>query len=243
LSRHQEHALFTRYRRDGSPAARDALVARFLPLARHLARRYAARADIDDLNQVASIGLLKAIERFDPDRATAFSSFAVPTILGELRRYFRDYGWTIRVPRALQELSLRLDRASEQLTGELGRAPTAAELAEHAGTTTEEVLEALATRTAHRPDSLDRPFSDDDSEAVIMERAGGQLDRGFRAVEDAATVDVLLSGLPDRERAILELRFQQQLTQAEIGQRFGLSQMHISRLIRASIATLQDTAA
>jgi RNA polymerase sigma-B factor len=237
----RDHALFVRYRRDRDAATRDALVARFMPLALHLARRYHSSADHDDLAQVASIGLLKAIDRFDPERGLAFSSFAVPTILGELKRYFRDHGWTVRVPRDLQELTLRLDRAVERLTSTLGRAPTAAELAEHVNASTEQVIEALAARSAHRPDSLDRPLSD--GEEGVMSHLGGENDANFERAEDAATIDALLPGLGERDRAILELRFQQDLTQAEIGRRVGLSQMQISRSIRASIATLQDLAA
>ena len=236
----RDQALFARYRRDRDAATRDALVARFLPLALHLARRYHTRADNDDLAQVASIGLLKAIDRFDPERGLAFSSFAVPTIVGELKRYFRDHGWTVRVPRDVQELTLRLERATEQLTGALGRAPTAAELAEHVSASAEQVVEALAARSAHRPDSLDRPLSD--GEEGVMSHVGGEDDPNFERAEDTATIDALLGGLTERERLILELRFHHDLTQAEIGRRIGVSQMQISRSIRTSIATLQDIA-
>jgi RNA polymerase sigma-B factor len=242
IQRVSDHALFVRYAHDRDPATREALVEQFMPLAKHLARRYAGRADGDDLLQVASIGLLKAIERFDPDRGLAFSSFAVPTILGELKRYFRDSTWTVRVPRDLQELSLRLDSTSQELTGTLGRAPTAAELAEHTGTSLEQVVEALATRSAHSPDSLDRPYGDGEDEDP-KDRMGGQVDPGYREVEDITTVDTLLAGLSDRDRLILELRFRGDLTQAEIGERLGLSQMHISRIIRRSIAALQGVVA
>jgi RNA polymerase sigma-B factor len=237
----RDQALFARYRRDRDPATREMLVSRFLPLALHLARRYRTRADNDDLAQIASIGLLKAIDRFDPERGLAFSSFAVPTILGELKRYFRDHGWTVRVPRHLQELTLQLERATEQLTGTLGRAPTAAELAEHVHADVEHVLEALAARSAHRPDSLDRPISDGEDD--FMSRLGGQEDPNFARAEDAATISALLDGLTERERLILELRFRHDLTQAEIGRRVGVSQMQVSRSIRTSITTLQQLAA
>jgi RNA polymerase sigma-B factor len=236
-----DQALFARYRRDRDPATRELLVSRFLPLALHLARRYHTRADNDDLAQVASIGLLKAIDRFDPERGLAFSSFAVPTILGELKRYFRDHGWTVRVPRNVQELTLRIERASEQLTAKLGRAPTATELAAHVDADAEQVIEALAARSAHRPDSLDRSLPD--GEDGVMSHVGGEEDPNFERAEDAATITALLDGLTDRERLILELRFHHDLTQAEIGRRIGVSQMQISRSIRASIATLQDIAA
>ena len=231
--------LFTRYRRDRDPGTRDALVARFLPLASHLARRYHGGAEADDLQQVAALGLLKAIDRFDPERGIAFTSFAVPTIVGELKRYFRDHGWTVRVPRDLQELKVRVDALSQTLTGELGRSPTAAELAERANATTEQILEALAAATAHRPDSLDRPLAEDGDDAIDLLAA---TEPGFERVDDAALVDGLLNTLSDRERVILRLRFEEDLTQVEIGARLGISQMHVSRVIRQAIATLQTAA-
>jgi RNA polymerase sigma-B factor len=221
-------------------ATRDALVDRFLPLAYHLARRYHGGAEADDLRQVASIGLLKAIDRYDPGHGAAFSSFAVPTILGEIKRYFRDHGWTVRVPRDLQELKLRVDATSQALTGELGRAPTVAELAERANATSEQIVEALAAATAHHPDSLDKPLSEEGSEAISSLVAK---EPGFERVDDAAFVDGLLATLSDRERTILRLRFEYDLTQTEIGNRLGLSQMHVSRLMRRAITTLQTTAA
>jgi RNA polymerase sigma-B factor len=229
--------LFARYQRDRDAAGREAIVARYLPLARHLARGYSGRGDIDDLHQVASLGLLKAIERFDPGRGLAFSSFAVPTILGELRRYFRDHGWMIRVPRDLQERKQRLDSVTEQLTAELGRSPTIADLAAAADASPEQVLDALGTVTAHFPDSLDRPGQDADDP---LELTPGYDDPGFEHAEDRAIVDGLLHRLPDRQRVILQLRFQEDLTQAEIGGLLGVSQMQISRMLRRSIATLQD---
>jgi RNA polymerase sigma-B factor len=223
------------------PGAREELVERYLPLARHLARRYKGRGEIDDLNQVAAFALLKAIDRFDPDRGLAFTSFAVPTILGELKRYFRDHGWVVRVPRDVQELKLRLDRLVEAMTAELGRSPTPGELAERADVSDEQVIEALGAATAHYPDSLDRPLTDDGEEAINLLVAGN--DPGYTQVENAEMVDGLLAVLPDRERLILKLRFEDELTQAEIGRRLGISQMHVSRLIRQSITTLQGVAA
>ena len=238
IARHDDARLFERYRRDHDPATRGALVERFLPLAYHLARRYNRGADADDLQQVAALGLLKAIERFDPERGLAFSSFAFPTILGELKRYFRDHGWTVRVPRDLQELTLRVDTIRQTLTGELGRSPTPSEVAARANATIEQVLEALTAATAHHPDSLDQPFTDDGDDAIEFLAAN---ERGFDDVEDAAFVDGLLNTLSDRERIILRLRFEDDLTQAEIGDRLGISQMHVSRLIRQAITTLQTT--
>jgi RNA polymerase sigma-B factor len=151
----EDRRLLERYHRHGDPAAREALVERFLPLARQLARRYQRGGEpLDDLVQVASLGLLKAIDRFEPDRPTAFSSFAVPTILGELKRHFRDRGWSVRVPRDLQEMTVRVDRTAEALAGELGRAPTPAEIGERIGITTEQVLEAREAAGAYRAVSL-----------------------------------------------------------------------------------------
>jgi RNA polymerase sigma-B factor len=235
-----EAGIFVRYRQSRDAASREELVTRYLPLARHLARRYRGRADVDDLVQVASLGLLKAIDRFDPDRGLAFSSFAVPTIVGELKRYFRDRGWMVRVPRAVQELKLRLDTMTQALTGELGRSPTPAELAGRSGASVEDVLEALAAATAHHPDSLDRPISEDGGDAVDFLAASE--DPGFARVEDAAIVDGLLATLPERDRLILRLRFEEDLTQAEIARMVDISQMHVSRIIRQSIATLQQRA-
>jgi RNA polymerase sigma-B factor len=230
-------ALFARYREHADRHARDELVARFLPLARHLARRYHSAGERDDLEQVAALGLVKAIDRFDPDRGIAFTSFAVPTISGELKRYFRDKGWAVRVPRSVQELKLRIDREQPRMTAALGRSPTARELAEKVGVTLEQVVDALGASTAHRPDSLDRPVGEDGTSAI--ELVGGQLDPGYAQTEAATLVGSLLETLPEREREILRLRFEADLTQAEIGERLGISQMHVSRLIRQSIMTLQ----
>jgi RNA polymerase sigma-B factor len=226
----------------GDPAARKALVERFLPLARQLARRYQHGGELlDDLNQVASLGLLKAIDRFDPARQTAFSSFAVPTILGELKRHFRDTGWSVRVPRDLQELAVRLEPVSEQLARELGRAATLAEIAERTGTTLEQVLEAREAAGAYRAVSLDRP-RDEDDESGEGGLVVGVEDPGFSVAEDAATVQRLMRVLSEREREVLRLRFEEDMTQAEIGIRIGVSQMHVSRIIRQAIARLREAA-
>jgi RNA polymerase sigma-B factor len=235
----EDRRLLERYQRDGDPAAREALVERFLPLARQLARRYQRAGEpLDDLIQVASLGLLKAIERFDPGRETAFSSFAVPTILGELKRHFRDKGWSVRVPRDLQELAVKVDRTSEEMGRELGRAPTTAELAERLDASPEQVLEAREAAGAYRAISLDRPRSEEEDEGELVDAFGSE-DRGFAIAEDAATVERLMRVLSDREREVLRLRFEEDLTQSEIGDRVGVSQMHVSRLIRQSLARLR----
>ncbi len=239
----EDRRLLVRYHREGDPAAREQLVTRFLPLARQLARRYQRGGEqLDDLVQVASLGLLKAIDRFDPARETAFSSFAVPTILGELKRHFRDKGWSVRVPRDLQELAVKVDRVGDEMSRELGRAPTPAELAERTGTTLEQVLEAREASAAYRAVSLDRPRSEDDEDGDSFADAFGVDDPGFGLAEDAATVERLMRVLSDREREVLRLRFEEDLTQSEIGQRVGVSQMHVSRLIRQSISRLRDEA-
>jgi RNA polymerase sigma-B factor len=239
----EDRRLLVRYHREGDSAAREQLVERFLPLARQLARRYQRGGEqLDDLIQVASLGLLKAIDRFDPARETAFSSFAVPTILGELKRHFRDKGWAVRVPRDLQEMAVRVDRIADEMSREIGRAPTPGEIAERTGTSLEQVLEAREASAAYRAVSLDRPRSDDEEEGDSFADAVGAEDPGFGLAEDAATVDRLMRVLSEREREVLRLRFEEDLTQSEIGQRVGVSQMHVSRLIRQSIARLRDEA-
>jgi RNA polymerase sigma-B factor len=238
-----ERALLQRYHRDGDPQAREALVERFLPLARQLARRYQRGSEpIDDLFQVASLGLVKAIDRFDPARGTAFSSFAVPTILGELKRHFRDTGWAVRVPRDLQELAVRVERRLGELSTELGRDPTVEELAEALGVGEEQILEALQAGAAHTAVSLDRPRGDeDDAGETVADTIGGE-DPGYGLAEVGATLEGLMRRLPPREREVLRLRFEEDLTQSEIGERVGISQMHVSRLIRQSLSELRRAA-
>ncbi len=235
----EDRRLLERYHRKADPAAREALVERFLPLARQLARRYQRAGEpLDDLIQVASLGLLKAIERFDPARETAFSSFAVPTILGELKRHFRDKGWSVRVPRDLQELAVKVDRVGEDMSRELGRAPTPVEIGERLGANPEQVLEAREAAGAYRAVSLDRPRNEEDEEGELVDAFGSE-DHGFAIAEDAATVERLMRVLSEREREVLRLRFEEDLTQSEIGDIVGVSQMHVSRLIRQSIARLR----
>jgi len=243
LRAQEDRRLLVRYHREGDAEAREQLVERFLPLARQLARRYQRGGEqLDDLVQVASLGLLKAIDRFDPARETAFSSFAVPTILGEIKRHFRDKGWAVRVPRDLQELSVKVDRVADDMGRELGRAPTPTELAQRTGTSLEQVLEAREASGAYRAVSLDRSRTDDDEDGESYADAVGAEDEGYRLAEAAATVDRLMRVLTDREREVLRLRFEEDLTQSEIGTRVGVSQMHVSRLIRQSIARLRDEA-
>jgi RNA polymerase sigma-B factor len=238
-TRRDDELLWREYAESHGHDTREALVERFLPLARHLARRYAGGGEDEDLVQVASLGLLKAIDRFDPSRGIAFSSFAVPTIVGELKRYFRDLGWAVRVPRDVQDLANRLGTVSHELTGRLRRAPTPAELAQRCDVTVEQVVEALASATAHRPDSLDRPRDDEGGEPAD---GPGRVDPALAAVEDADEIAAWLALLPERERIVVRLRFQHELRQWEIGEIVGLSQMQVSRLIRRSMSTLQAAA-
>jgi RNA polymerase sigma-B factor len=233
--------LFARLREHADAHAREQLVERYLPLARQLARRY-QRADepLEDLVQVASLGLLKAVDRFDRGREVAFSSYAVPTILGELKRHFRDRTWSVRVPRDLQELALRVDRAVTRLSAGQRRSPSVGELAEAVGASQEQVLEALEAAAAYRAGSLDAPRSaqgEDPGETVADSLADEE--RGFLRAEQRATLEPLLARISERERTVLRLRFDEDLMQAEIGERIGVSQMQVSRLIRQALAQLR----
>jgi RNA polymerase sigma-B factor len=238
--REDETRLFVRYRRTGDPAARAELVERFLPLARHLANHYRERGEYDDLVQVASYALVKAIDRYDVDRGLAFSSFAVPTIVGELKRYFRDHSWAVRVPRDLKDRALAVSRASERLGARLGRSPTPAELASVLDTSVELVLEALQTASALHPDRLDAPIDAGNGE---REHPGVAAEEpGYAIAEASATLEPLLAQLTPREREVLRLRFEEDLTQSGIGAQVGISQMHVSRVTRNAIAKLQQLA-
>jgi RNA polymerase sigma-B factor len=238
----RDRQLFARYHGRHDLKARDELVERFLPLATALAQRYRRGGEpLEDLVQVASVGLLKAIDRFDPERGTAFSSFAVPTIVGELKRYFRDKGWAVKVPRDLQELAQRVDRTTDRLMDELGRAPTVSEIADKLGITLEQVLEAREAAAAHRADSLDRSCGDDEDSRRVADTLG-VTEPGYLQAEQSATLEAMMSVLSDREREILRLRFAEDLTQSEIGRRVGVSQMHISRLLREAVTRLRETA-
>jgi RNA polymerase sigma-B factor len=234
-------ALFARYRRDRDPATRDQIFERFYALARHVSRKYRAAGELEDLEQVAALALLKAIDRYDPARGVAFSSYAVPTMLGEIKRYFRDLGWIVHVPRSMQELGQRLSSANDELTRAYGRAPTVAELAVACDTTVEAIVEARTLASAHRADSLDAPVAGEDGRTRRAELIPVD-DAGFAGVEHRADLDRLLRELPQRQQDILRLRFREDLTQRQIADRIGLSQMHVSRLLRTAIADLQAVA-
>jgi RNA polymerase sigma-B factor len=239
----EDRELIRRCQQDASPRVRAQTVEAFMPLARSLARRYhRGEEPLEDLEQVAALGLLKAIDGFDPDRGTAFASFAVPTIVGELRRHFRDKGWAVRVPRDLQELALAVQRKADELSTELGRPPTVDELGKKLGRTAEEILEAREALRAMRPASLDRPASGDEEEDDLPLQRIGDLDPAYERTEEAVTLASLVQGLPERERKILVLRFGGDLTQSEIGKRLGISQMHVSRLLRRTLEELEQQA-
>jgi RNA polymerase sigma-B factor len=240
-TQHDERLLFARLRAGGSAADREQALRRYLPLARSLAGRYRHSGEpIEDLEQVASIGLLMAIDRFDPERGTRFSSFAVPTILGELRRYFRDRTWSLRAPRPLQELGLRIERARDDMTASLGRQPTIAELSERLGASEEQIMQALELNAAHHTLPLDGPSSADDDGAP--DRAPGSVDDGYARAEDRALLAPLLATLSAQEAEIVFLRFREDLTQDAIARRVGVSQMHVSRVLYRSLARLRDAA-
>jgi RNA polymerase sigma-B factor len=243
VARQEEKRLFLAYHRTGGHAERDALVERFLPLARSLARRYRRGSEpLEDLEQVASLALVKAVDGFDPARDTAFSSYAVPSIVGAIKRHFRDCGWSIHVPRDLQELAMRVERVSEQLAGPAGEAPTAAAIAAHAGVGVEDVLEAREAYRALRSVSLDQPRGTeaDGAETLMdtLDSGDSEIPRAF----DRVAVDALLARLEPREQLIVRLYYHEDMTQAEIGDRLGYSQMHVSRLLRQAVSQLAAAA-
>jgi RNA polymerase sigma-B factor len=227
------------YAEGRDPELRAALVERFLPLARSMAKRYRkAEEPFDDLLQVASLGLLKAIDRFDPQRGIAFSSFAVPTIVGELRRHFRDRCWTIRPPRELQERALEVERYRSELTTRLGRSPSVREVGQALELDDEQVLDALQAHQGMRAASLDAPRgTGHDGEATLAD-ATGAADPELERAEQRAMLERMLAHLDERERRVLSLRFEQDLTQEEIGRLVGVSQMQVSRIIRGALSKL-----
>jgi RNA polymerase sigma-B factor len=243
-AREAERRLLVAYHRDGDLAARDELVERFMPLARDLALRYTYTDEsFDDLLQVASLGLIKAIDRFEPGRGSKFTSYAAPTILGELKRHFRDKGWALHVPRDLQERTLAVSRATEALSKELGRSPKVREVADALGCTVEQVLEAQEAAASYEAASLDAPASRDDGEAASLVELLGEEDTSYELVESRDAIVNTWQALPEVERTVLELRFMHDLTQREIGERIGYSQMHVSRLLRRALNRLETAAA
>jgi RNA polymerase sigma-B factor len=234
----QDNRLAQRQKR-GEPGARNELIERYMPLARSLALRYRRASEpLDDLIQVASVGLVKAVDRWDPDRGLAFSSYAVPTILGELRRYFRDSTWDVRPARDMQELCLAVEEARDALWIELGRSPTVADIAAHVSRPPEEVMEALQASDGRSLRSLDAPVHEEEGDSASAGDLLGDSDPGYERVEAGATIAQLTAILDDRAREILRLRFEEDLLQSEIAERVGCSQMHVSRIIRTSLERL-----
>ena len=227
--------LFVLWQQGRDPRARDELVSRFLPLARKLARRYVGREPFDDLLQVASVGLLKAIERFDCGRGIAFSSFAVPTILGELKRHFRDTGWFVHVPRGVKELALKVEEAEEHLRTKSGRSPTTQDLAEFLEVSNEDVVEALDAAAGHHSTPLDGAGDDADGDGASLIDVLGKDDERFELIEAAVTIASAAGELSEAERTVLWLYFLEDRTQAQIAERIGVSQMQVSRILRRAL--------
>jgi len=232
--------LFERWRRLHDRQARDELIERFLPLARKLARRYASSSEpYDDLVQVASLGLVKAVERFDPDRGFAFTSFAVPTIVGELKRYFRDSAWALHVDRGAQERARKISEAGREITARTGRPPRVDELALYLELSQEEVLDGLQIAEAFEAVSLDAPIAGEDDDCTSRLDLLGTDDDELQRVDQQATVFAAARHLTKREREVLFLRFSEDLTQSEIALRLGVSQMQVSRLLRRALERLR----
>jgi RNA polymerase sigma-B factor len=242
VARELEHQLLIRYHREGDLAARGQLAERLLPFARSLAQRYShADEQSDDLFQVASLGLLKAIDRFDPDRGVKFTSFAAPTILGELKRHFRDSGWAVHVPRDLQERALAVTRQTEALSKQHGRSPTPREVARALRCSVEDVLEAKQAMESYEAASLDAPLTNQDADGdSLIDLIGGD-DLSYELVQDREAIGRTWRDLPELDRHVLELRFMYDLTQSEIGKRIGYSQMHVSRLLRRALERLDTS--
>ena len=239
LARLPDEELLDIYHLDRDPRVREELVKRFLPFARKLALRYVhSREPLDDLVQVACVGLLNAIERFEPGRGKKFTSFAAPTIVGELKRHFRDKGWTVHVPRDLQERALAVSRHTERLSALLGRSPTLDELASALQCSVEQVMEAIDAAHNYHPASLDAPVAHDGEDRCALAETLGNEDDGFELAEHRQALAASWSTLSDVEREVLSLRLVHEMTQREISQRIGCSQMHVSRLLRRSMIRL-----
>jgi len=239
-----ERELLAAYAATRDEAAREEVVRRFMPFARSLAMRYAGGVEpTEDLIQVASLGLVSALERYDPERGVPFAAFAGPTILGELRRHFRDRVWTLRVPRGLQERIRSVDEAIAKLSAELERSPTVAEIAETADLSEAEVLESFEATVARRTISLDQPSvsSDPNEDTTIADRVGVD-EPGYELVEDRDAIEAGAGVLDDTEREVLRLRFEEDLTQSKIAEQVGYSQMHVSRILRRALAKLREIA-
>jgi RNA polymerase sigma-B factor len=244
MTRVDDKILLRRYHQDGDLQAREQLIERYMPLVRSFARRYSYRGEqLEDLVQIGAIGLINAIDRFDLERGVELTTFATPNIVGEIKRHFRDRGWSVRVPRGLQELNVRLSRLIEQLTVQLGRSPTIPDLAKAAGVQEEQVLEALESGRAYTSLSLSGGGgSGDDDDLDLLESLATEEHR-YEISEDRVVLAPGFKALDERERRILQLRFFDGLTQSQIAQQVGISQMHVSRLIRRSLEKIRETIA
>lgn len=233
--------LFRRFKEEGDMDAREKLVMSHLNLVRFIANKFKNRGEpIDDLIQVGYLGLLKAIDRFDPSRGLEFTTFATPTIMGEIKRHFRDKGWSVRVPRRLQELSAKVNQATDTLTSQLQRSPTIAEIADYLDATVDEVLEAMESSSAYSSVSLEAPSGadDDDTPSVIDRYATEDSDLAF--TDDRIIIEEALASFSPRERDVIEMRFLKGMTQIEIAERLGISQVQVSRLLRRTLKKIQD---
>jgi len=238
-----EHELWERFRAERDPATREELVRRYLPFAKNLALRYrGASESFDDLVQVASLGLVNAIDRFDPDRGTPFAAFASPTILGELKRHFRDRVWTVRVPRGLHDRMAEVEKAVTELTVELQRSPSVSEIAARMELDPTDILEVLEANHNRRPLSLDRPVGGEEDESPASEWVGDE-DSGYELIEDKLALEGVLPHLDERERVVLHLRFVEDMTQSQIAERIGHSQMHVSRILRRTLEKIREEVA
>jgi RNA polymerase sigma-B factor len=236
----EESELLVRFARTRDPVVREELARRFMPLVRRLASRYrGGREPLEDLVQVASLGLVKALDRFDPERGVAFTTYAAPTILGELRRHFRDRGWSVHVPRDLQERTAAVEKAINEMPTRLGRSPSVREIAERLQLSDEDVLEAMEAGGAHHAVSMDALQRLDDSEGVPMVERMGDVDPGYETVEYGVAIEGVLGDLSERDRMVLHLRFVEDLTQTQIAEKIGVSQMHVSRILRATLQRLR----
>jgi RNA polymerase sigma-B factor len=243
MTRVDDKILLRRYHEDGDLQAREQLIEQYMSLVRSLARRYSYRGEqLEDLVQIGAIGLIKAIDRFDLDRGVELTTYATPNIIGEIKRHFRDKGWSVRVPRGLQELNVKLSRLMEQLTVQLGRSPTIPELAKAAGVEEEQVLEALESGRAYTSLSLSVGGGGDEDDLDPLESIGTE-EHQYEVSEDRAVLAPGFKALDERERTILQLRFFEGLTQSQIAQQIGISQMHVSRLIRRSLEKIRETIA
>ncbi len=239
LAREPDEVLFEIHSRDGDSAARDELVDRYMPFARKLALRYIhSREPLEDLVQVAYIGLLNAVERFDPEQGKKFTTFAAPTILGEIKRYFRDKGWMVHVPRDLQERALAVSRHADRLSAELRRSPTVDELADAMDCTVEQAIEAIEAAENYQLTSLDAPVAHEDEESCPLTEMLGREDDGFELAEERHALAANWAMLPELERQVLGLRLIHGFTQRQISRQIGYSQMHVSRLLRRSMHSL-----